>query len=146
MSHTPKALVFPSMSYSFLSLLPCTESLAIRGRRLNDTPVQRQGIVYAPDILLGTDVRESGVRLRAEFTSSNEESTDGIVTPVFDGELRRDKLSVTNYGSRSISDIWLILPSDGSVWIDDDDKGVDSEGPCFLQLSRSQLTYSIFVL
>ena len=52
------------VTFDFLSLLPVTESLAIRGRRLQDTPQQRQSKVYAPDVLIKVDVEDASQRLQ----------------------------------------------------------------------------------
>lgn len=143
-------LSFTSISFNFLSLLPCTESLATKGKRLNDTPAQRLGAVYAPDVLVQIDVREAGARLASRFIAPFEMTDDdddeddtktmrsGIVgnsgtnqtnfeayqeeISVFDGEIRAETLVVKNIGIRAVSDAWLILPTDGSVWIGSDDE------------------------
>ena len=63
----PASLVVTHASYEFFALLPATESLAVRGRRLNDTPIQRQGKVYAPDVVMKIEVEEAGQRMHAHF-------------------------------------------------------------------------------
>lgn len=121
------SLSFTSLSYTFLSLLPCTESLATRGRRLNDTPTQRQSVMYGPDVLIQIDVQESGARLQSRFIApfemhddTGEEKHQEEIS-VVDGEIRKEALIIKNVGDRKVEDIWLVLPPDGSVWIGEED-------------------------
>lgn len=37
---------------------------------------------------------------------------------MYDGEIRRETLLVRNTGDREVKDVWLVLPSDGAVWLD----------------------------
>jgi hypothetical protein len=50
LARQPMTLQISHVSYVFLSLLPAKEPLVSRGRRLQDTPHQRQNKVYSPDI------------------------------------------------------------------------------------------------
>ena len=129
-------LSFPSLSYNFLSLLPCTESLATRGRRLNDTAAQRQSVMYAPDVLVQVDVQEGGARVQCRFIlpfemhdDSGEDKHQEEIS-VLDGEIRRETLVIKNVGDRNVEDMWLVLPADGSVWIgEEDDENPDGAAP-----------------
>jgi hypothetical protein len=125
------SLSFPSLSYTFLSLLPCTESLATRGKRLNDTPTQRQSVMHGPDVLVEIDVQESGAQLQSRFIAPFEMHDDTAEDKhqeeisVLDGEIRKETLVIKNVGDRKVEDIWLVLPVDGSVWVG----GEDAESP-----------------
>lgn len=63
----PASLIITGVAYDFLGLLPTVESLARRGRRLQDTPQQRQTITYAPNELLKLDVEEASQELAVAF-------------------------------------------------------------------------------
>ncbi|GJE87623.1 ER-golgi trafficking TRAPP I complex 85 kDa subunit-domain-containing protein [Phanerochaete sordida] len=107
----PATLVATHVKFSFLSLLPVTESLAVRGRRLHDTPHQRQNKVYAPDVLIKTEVEDSGYRLQTTFI-------DGRHLSLYQGERRRVDVRLHNSGSRSISELWLVSDTAAQLWID----------------------------
>lgn len=141
--------------------------------------------MYAPDVLVGVDVREGGAKLVGWFvpeevasdvaSSSAADSEDedededeeddgdttiggiglglGIRDPltrnrssytrtythtqedhqeeeeilVFDGEIRSEILVIRNAGARSVEDVWLVLPVDGSVWVGEE-KHASSDG------------------
>lgn len=125
--------------------------------------------MYAPDVLVGVDLREGGAKLVGRFVplrdevaseaassssaadSADEDEEDdgdttiggiglglGIRDPlnhgpytrtytqedqeeeeilVFDGEIRSELLVIRNAGARTVEDVWLVLPADGSVWV-----------------------------
>ena len=125
------SLSFPSLSYAFLALLPCTESLATPGRRLNDTPTQRQSVMYGPDIPVEIAVQESCARLQCRFIApfemydvSGEDKHQEEIS-VLDGEIRKETLTIRNVGDRMVEDIWLVPPDEGSIWIGE----ADAQGP-----------------
>lgn len=107
----PAALVVTHIKYDFLSLLPVTESLAVRGRRLHDTPYQRQNKVYAPDILLKVDVEDSGYRLQSSFVDNRH-------LYLYQGECEQIDISIHNSGRRPISEVWIVTESNSEVWLD----------------------------
>ncbi|KAF8309874.1 ER-golgi trafficking TRAPP I complex 85 kDa subunit-domain-containing protein, partial [Cantharellus anzutake] len=84
----PTSLKFINAHYSFLSLLRTCESLAVRGKRLNDTPAQRQGNVRAPDAFVVANVRHPVAKLEPRFddTSINHEDE----TTFYCGEIPAD--------------------------------------------------------
>lgn len=103
------SLTFPSVTYNFLDLLSTRESLARRGRRLQDTPQQRQTVSYAPDILIGSDVEEASQELAVSF--ENDE-----LLILNEGEHRQMKLSMRNTGCKTIGEIWLVGGPEDQMW------------------------------
>ncbi|KAF8525181.1 ER-golgi trafficking TRAPP I complex 85 kDa subunit-domain-containing protein [Hysterangium stoloniferum] len=112
-SHNAATLKFTHLTYYFLSLLPVSESLAVRGARLQDTAAQRQGVVYGTDVIPTMCVDEGGRRL--ECSLSNSEGGFGAFT-LSAGECADFRLNLRNTGSGSIDDIWIIHSP--SVWLD----------------------------
>lgn len=93
------------------------ESLAVPGRRLNDTPIQRQGKSYAPDVLTQIAVEEAGQRLHGHFV-------DGRHLILAQGEYKHQRVWLTNSGTRPIRELWLLPGEDDELWIDaGDDAG-----------------------
>ncbi|KAH9858208.1 ER-golgi trafficking TRAPP I complex 85 kDa subunit-domain-containing protein [Lenzites betulinus] len=110
-STRPAALVITNAVYEFFSLLPAVESLAVRGRRLNDTPIQRQGKVYAPDVLMTIEVEEAGQRLHAHFVDDRHLN-------LAQGEYKRQCVWLMNSGTRPIRDLWVIGGEEDELWFD----------------------------
>ncbi|KIJ68594.1 hypothetical protein HYDPIDRAFT_125323 [Hydnomerulius pinastri MD-312] len=104
------SLTIPWLKYNFLGLLPTVESLARRGRRLQDTPQQRQTVAYAPDILIKVDVEEASQELAVSFVH-----IEPLV--LIEGECKRMKLWLSNAGSRSIGEIWLVDDPEDQIWL-----------------------------
>ncbi|KAF9244569.1 ER-golgi trafficking TRAPP I complex 85 kDa subunit-domain-containing protein [Melanogaster broomeanus] len=105
------SLTFTGITYDFLGLLPTRESLARRGRRLQDTPQQRQTVMYAPDILIKLDVEEASQELAVSL--ANNEPL--VLT---DGECKQMKLWMSNPGSRTIGEIWLLGGPEDQIWVE----------------------------
>ncbi|RPD64974.1 hypothetical protein L227DRAFT_571426 [Lentinus tigrinus ALCF2SS1-6] len=120
----PISLVVTHATYDFFALLPASESLAVRGRRLNDTPVQRQDKVYAPDVLIKIDVEEAGQRLHAHFVDDRH-------LMLAQGEYKHQRVWLTNSGTRPINELWLLAGEEDELWIDavDDNTGPSSSSP-----------------
>jgi trafficking protein particle complex subunit 8 len=116
----PVSVRMTHLSYSFLSLLPTTESLAVRGRRLQETALQRQSVMYAPDIFIQTDVEETSHKLAVSFVDD-----DRLV--LGQGECRSMTLWLTNAGTRSAGEIWMVAGDDDEVWVDTSGSDVSSE-------------------
>ncbi|KZW02555.1 hypothetical protein EXIGLDRAFT_415091 [Exidia glandulosa HHB12029] len=100
-AHHPSSLRVMRLNYSFLSLLPMSESLARRGRRLHDTPAQRQNPTYAPDVFLSVDVGGDLPRLDVAWGDRDEWHI------LANGELREGKLHLFNHGTKDISEVWV---------------------------------------
>lgn len=117
-SHKPVSLKITHLTYSFLSLLPVSESLAIRGPRLNHTTAQRQSVVYGPDAVLTVDTEEGGCRLDMSLSRSDgnlRRLTLGL------GECMELVLDVRNTGKGSIDTIWIMHSS--GMWLDFEGQG-----------------------
>ena len=95
-----------------MSLLAASEPLWTRGRRLHDTPVQRQGKVYSPDVFSVVQVEGSSQRLSASFVE------DGQLV-VEHGECCRMHVWLSNTGTESIDEIWIVGGPEEEYWIDD---------------------------
>ncbi|KAI0639808.1 ER-golgi trafficking TRAPP I complex 85 kDa subunit-domain-containing protein [Trametes polyzona] len=107
----PATLVVTHTVFEFFSLLPATESLAVRGRRLNDTPLQRQGKVYAPDVLIKIEVEEAGQRLHAHFVDDRH-------LTLAQGEYKHQRVWLTNSGTRPIKELWVLAGEDDELCFD----------------------------
>lgn len=108
----PCTISFPLLSYSFLDLLPTTESLAVRGRRLQDTALQRQTKMYAPDIIPKVDIEARKYRLAARFMDSGPYT---LAT----GEVIGMALRIENIGAGPIGQIWLVYGPMDELWVGD---------------------------
>ena len=113
-------LQITDVSYSFLSLLPAKESLATRGRRLQDTPSQRQNKVYAPDVLVKVEVEDAGQRLSAEFFEDNR-------LVLYHGECKQLRIWLSNVGTQAIGDIWLVCGQEDEFWVEEAEDQVAGE-------------------
>ncbi|KAF8634497.1 hypothetical protein AX15_000933 [Amanita polypyramis BW_CC] len=118
----PGTLVISHVSYDFLSLLPSSEPLSYRGRRLHTTSAQKQGPIYGPDVVFKVTVVEAEYRLKGSFRED-----DGIL---LQGEYRDMQILLSNTGVRPISEIWIIMDSEDELWpgeSQDDYRGDASE-------------------
>ncbi|EGO05173.1 hypothetical protein SERLA73DRAFT_68802 [Serpula lacrymans var. lacrymans S7.3] len=104
------SLIVSHVTYDFLSLLPSTESLARRGRRLQDTPQQRQTVMYAPDIHVKVEVEEASQKLNVVFA-------DSTPLELLEGERKPITIQMYNAGKRNLGDIWMITGADDEVWL-----------------------------
>ncbi|KAG5647603.1 hypothetical protein DXG03_008956 [Asterophora parasitica] len=109
------SLIFTHAMYDFLSLLPATESLASRGRRLHDTPAQRQQPTYAPNTDLKAEVEEVNHRLVAEFLDDER-------LILAQGERKQLKLWFSNTGARPIKEVWIVAGIEDAIWLGSDDE------------------------
>ena len=107
----PASLAIPGITYNFLGLFSTRESLAQRGRRLQDTPQQRQNMTYAPDILIRVDVEEASQELAVSF-----ENNELLVLD--EGEHKPMKLWMTNEGCKTINEIWLVGGPEDQMWLE----------------------------
>ncbi|KAF9455059.1 hypothetical protein P691DRAFT_800071 [Macrolepiota fuliginosa MF-IS2] len=98
--------------YDFLSLLPTSESLSIRGLRLNATTVQRQQPTYAPDVLVKFDVAEATHKLAVSFV-------EGGRLGMLQGERRVMNIWMVNMGSKPVKEIWMIPDAEDEIWVGD---------------------------
>lgn len=97
-------------TYKFFASIPCSEPLSTRGRRLNDTPVQRQNKTFAPDLFVEIETEECKQRLDATFVE------DGQVA-LIQGERRRLELWINNTGVEDVSEVWVVSGSENVMWI-----------------------------
>ncbi|KAH9064332.1 ER-golgi trafficking TRAPP I complex 85 kDa subunit-domain-containing protein [Lactarius vividus] len=108
----PMALQITDVSYSFLSLLPAKESLVTRGRRLQDTPFQRQNKVYAPDVVVEVEVEDATQRLSAQFFDDNR-------LVLYHGERKEMRIWLSNVGTQAVGDIWLVGGREDEFWVEE---------------------------
>jgi trafficking protein particle complex subunit 8 len=93
-----------------MSLLPITEKLNIRGRRLHATPEQRQGKVYAPDVPISVEIEDAALRLSVSFVD------DGPLA-LFEGETKSMQLWLSNEGTKEIAEIFLVAGQDDEIFL-----------------------------
>ncbi|KAI5123549.1 hypothetical protein M0805_003369 [Coniferiporia weirii] len=117
-SRGPHSLTISRVSYAFLGLLPASESLAVRGRRLQETALQRQQRMYAPDVLPRVRVETGECRLMATFIDVQPSS-------LACGERVHMSLRIQNSGSTMIGEIWFVHGHNDEVWLVDDPQPSD---------------------
>ncbi|KIY45752.1 hypothetical protein FISHEDRAFT_66805 [Fistulina hepatica ATCC 64428] len=127
----PGTFIFTHVTYDFLQLLPCTESLSSRGKRLHDTPVQRQKPNYAPDIMQTVEVADADHSLSAIFI-------DDCPPTLIQGEMQRMTLHVTNSGRMNVGEVWLVAGADDVFWVDVDSSNLTSD----IEYSREVLHFN----
>jgi hypothetical protein len=113
-STRPAKLGITHAVYDFLSLLSTKESLACRGRRLHDTPLQRQSRAYAPDSFMSVEVLPSDHRLTVNFINNEH-------VRLLQGENRSLQILLLNSGSNPIGEIWMIAGAEDDVWVGPED-------------------------
>jgi trafficking protein particle complex subunit 8 len=133
-SSKPASLTITGLAYDFLGLLPTVESLARRGRRLQQTPQQRQTVTYAPDVFLKLDVEEASQELAVAFVD------DGRLV-LAEGECKRMKLWMSNAGSRDIGEVWIVVGPEDQIWIEPLDR---EPGTSNCWLIPSPTTYTTY--
>ena len=107
----PTKLVLTELTYKFFASIPCSEPLGTRGRRLNDTPAQRQDKTYAPDVFVEVETEECRRRLDASFVE------DGQVE-LIQGERKRLELWINNTGVEDVSEVWMVSGPENVVWME----------------------------
>ncbi|PVF97590.1 hypothetical protein CPB86DRAFT_785718 [Serendipita vermifera] len=110
-------LCIADAKYLFISSLPVTEALSIRGKRLNDTASQRQDIVYAPSRQITLLVKEGGCRLEAEVVDEDEDDEDEPIE-LIQGELHHMTVRLKNIGTSDINQLWLTVDDAVTAWVD----------------------------
>lgn len=119
------SLTITHATYDFLSLLPSIESLATRGRRLQDTALQRQSTMYALDVLIKVEIEEASHKLLVDFVD------DGRLV-LAQGECKQMRLWLSNAGTGIIDEVWMVTGQEDEIWVDDDDS-LKSAGLWFCQ-------------
>ncbi|KAK7059092.1 hypothetical protein VNI00_001716 [Paramarasmius palmivorus] len=112
-SSRPATLLITHATYDFLSLLPTTEALSYRGKRLHATPAQRQKPTYAPDVVLKVEVAEADQRLLANFVDEQEPR-------LLQGENVNLRLWLSNAGQRMIGEVWIVAAPEDQFWLNED--------------------------
>lgn len=123
----PTTLAVTHLKYDFLSLLPTQESLARRGRRLQETLQQRLSAMYAPDILLKVEVEDSNLELDVSF-----EMDEPLI--VLEGEYKRMRAWMSNTGSRAIGEMWVLLGPEDQIVFDSAIENASRESPLYTLL------------
>lgn len=128
-SKVPTQLSITHAKYDFLGLLSVTESLASRGRKLHDTPLQRQQPTYAPDVIMRVEVVASYHKLVASYIE------DGQLV-LIQGENKSMRLLLTNAGSRPISEVWMVAGAEDEIWVGATDNDI--------MQNRAYLNWEVF--
>lgn len=106
--------------YDFISLLPASEPLSTRGRRLNATAAQRQQPTYAPDVLMKFNVAEATHKLVVNFV-------EGGGLRMLQGERRVMNLWMVNMGSKPVREVWMVPDAEDEIWVGDVAEGDEEE-------------------
>lgn len=99
------------LNYKFFASIPCSEPLGTRGRRLNDTAVQRQDKTYAPDVFVEVETEECRQRLDASFVEDHQ-------VALIQGERKRLELWINNTGVEDVNEVWMVSGPENVVWIE----------------------------
>lgn len=134
-SSRPASLQITHVVFDFLSLLPVSESLALRGKRLQDTSQQRQTKTYASAVHIKVDVEDAGRRLRANFVDDRH-------LILIEGEYKRLKLWMTNSGSKPIREIWMVPGREDELWLESDEGNDASVGSSYASALKETLSSS----
>ena len=92
----PAPLVISHVTYNFLFLLPSSESLSYRGRRLHTATKP----TYAPDVLFKVGVVDPDYRLAVSFID------DELF--LLQGEYKDVRVLLSNTGTEPITEIWIV--------------------------------------
>jgi len=103
--------VLTELNYKFFASIPCSEPLGTRGRRLNDTAVQRQDKTYAPDVFVEVETEECRQRLDASFVEDHQ-------VALIQGERKRLELWINNTGVEDVNEVWMVSGPENVVWIE----------------------------
>lgn len=107
----PGSLIIEHLNYDFVSLLPSVESLSSRGRRLQDTALQRQHPTYAPDVPIRVQVAEASHKLIINFVDDQR-------LVLARGEVKQMRLWFSNAGTRPIGELWMVAGPEDEVWVE----------------------------
>ncbi|KAJ7092588.1 ER-golgi trafficking TRAPP I complex 85 kDa subunit-domain-containing protein [Mycena epipterygia] len=135
-SSRPTSLTILQFAYNFLSLLPSIESLASRGRRLHNTPAQRQHPTYALDVLLGVDVIEATHKLLVNFVDDQQ-------LVLGEGEIKPLRVWFANHGTKAIGEVWMVTGADDEIWVGAEPTDDDTAASPATEILRSD--NSLFV-
>ncbi|KAJ7071158.1 ER-golgi trafficking TRAPP I complex 85 kDa subunit-domain-containing protein [Mycena amicta] len=120
-SSRPTTLTVTDIAYEFISLLPCTERLAVRGKRLHDTLSQRLNATYGPDVLLKVDVVEETHKLLVHFVEDQ-------LLLLAEGEVKLMQLELENRGTKDVSEVWMVTHPEDHIWLSSEDVGSSTSG------------------
>ncbi|KAF9650034.1 hypothetical protein BDM02DRAFT_3185724 [Thelephora ganbajun] len=107
----PTRLVLTELTYKFFASIPCSEPLGTRGRRLNDTIVQRQNMTYAPDVFIEVETEECRQRLDTSFVEDKQ-------VALIQGERKRLELWINNTGVEDVNEVWMVSGPENVVWVE----------------------------
>ncbi|KAJ7706314.1 ER-golgi trafficking TRAPP I complex 85 kDa subunit-domain-containing protein [Mycena rosella] len=135
-SSRPTSLTITHAAYDFLTLLPGKESLASRGRRLQNTPAQRQHPTYAPEVLHKVDIVEATHKLLVNFVDDQG--------PILgEGENKYWRLWFANRGTKAIGEVWMVAGGDDEIWVGTDPNDDESNASPATEISRSHNSLTV---
>lgn len=115
-------------TYDFLSLLPNTESLASRGRRLHDTALQLQNPTYSADTTISVNVEEVNHRLLVDFVDDQR-------LVLAHGERKPVRLWFSNTGKKPIKEVWMVSGPENLIWVGEGEDTRKNKLPKFFFVS-----------
>jgi hypothetical protein len=103
------------------------EALSFRGRRLQDTLLQRQQPTYSSDVTVHVVVEETNHKLLANFV-------DDARLTFAQGETKILPLWFSNSGTKPIHEIWIVCGPEDEIWVGvEEDSGGAGECPVYRQ-------------
>lgn len=93
------------VDFSFHNILPCTQSLEKRGKRLFATKQDRLTPTYAKDKSLAIEVRGARPRIQINLELGSE--------PLYQGEIRKGSLVIVNTGSTTVTSLRMLVSEPG---------------------------------
>ncbi|KAF8213184.1 ER-golgi trafficking TRAPP I complex 85 kDa subunit-domain-containing protein [Mycena galopus ATCC 62051] len=135
-SSRPTKLTITHAAYDFLSLLPSTESLATRGKRLHTTAAQRHHPTYASDVFLGVHIVEATHKLLVNFVDDEQ-------LVLGQGETKSLRLWFANRGTSAIGEVWMVAGGDDEIWVSPDPTDDDADASPVLETDVSRSPNSL---
>jgi hypothetical protein len=121
----PAPLVISHVIYNFLSLLPSSESLSYRGRRLHSAVKP----TYGPDIHLKVAVVDADYRLAVNFIEDE--------VSLLHGEFKDMRVLLSNTGTKPISEVWIVSDVGDEIWLSGPQDGHDKGRPMLVRVQRA---------
>ncbi|GJJ13919.1 hypothetical protein Clacol_008176 [Clathrus columnatus] len=100
------------LTYNFLSLLHVSESLAVRGPRLNQSVAQQRDVEYGPNTYPTIQIQRNRRRLDLSLDRSSTSLRKFVLGA---GECAETKITLHNVGPGGIDDIWILHSP--SMWL-----------------------------
>ncbi|KAF7320299.1 hypothetical protein MKEN_00814700 [Mycena kentingensis (nom. inval.)] len=113
-SSRPKTVIISHIAYDFISLLPSSERLSVRGKRLHNTQAQRVTPTYGPDVVLKVDIVKDTHKLLVHLVEDQR-------LLLVEGEVKSVQLQLENCGIKPVGEVWMLTRPEDHVWVSSED-------------------------